>query len=73
MKLYHMMNVTFYKHVRSNNSLKTAKLFALHVQIQKFCQRGSNFDNFFFVDEGWEDPNTTISDHHRPASETPFK
>ena len=31
-----------------------------------FCQRGSNFDNFFFVllflvDEWWEDPNTTIS------------
>ena len=29
-----------------------------------FCQRRSNFDKFFFsflVDEGWEDPNTTIS------------
>ena len=28
---------------------------------RKFCQRGSNFDNFFFVYEGREDPNTTIS------------
>ena len=34
---------------------------------RKFCQRGSNFDNvflFFFlhvIDEGREDPNTTIS------------
>ena len=30
---------------------------------RKFCQRGSNFDVvfFFIVDEGWEDPNTTIS------------
>ena len=31
---------------------------------RKFCQRGSNFDNFsfftlFFVDEGRDDPNTT--------------
>ena len=31
---------------------------------RKFCQRGgggSNFDNVFLVDEGREDPNTTIS------------
>ena len=31
---------------------------------RKFCQRGSNFNNvvfFFLADEGWEDPNTTIS------------
>ena len=31
---------------------------------RKFCQRGSNFDKFFFlllVDEGREYPNTTIS------------
>ena len=27
---------------------------------EKLCQRGSNFD-VFLVDEGWEDPNTTIS------------
>ena len=32
---------------------------------RKFCQRGSNFDNVFLVDERWEDPNTTIS---RPSS-----
>ena len=25
-----------------------------------FCQRESNFDIAFLVDEGWEDPNTTI-------------
>ena len=23
-----------------------------HARIQKICQRGSNFDNFFLVDEG---------------------
>ena len=29
---------------------------------KKFCQRGSDFDNgFFLVDEGRDDPNTTIS------------
>ena len=27
---------------------------------RKFCQRGSKFD-FFLVDDGREDPNTTIS------------
>ena len=44
---------------------------------RKFCQRGSNFDwfmTFFFLNvEGREDPNKTISDHHRPASKTPFE
>ena len=28
---------------------------------RKFCQRVSNFDNVFLVDEGRKDPNTTIS------------
>ena len=31
---------------------------------RKFCQRGTNFDVFgcfFLVDEGWENPNSTIS------------
>ena len=28
---------------------------------RKFCQRGSNFDTFFLVDEGREDPSTTVS------------
>ena len=28
---------------------------------RKFCQRGSNFEAFFLVDEGREDPNTTKS------------
>ena len=37
---------------------------------RKFCQRGSKFDNvsfflFFLVDDGIEDPNTTI---HGPSS-----
>ena len=27
----------------------------------KYCQRGSNFDNVFLPDEGWEDPDATIS------------
>ena len=41
---------------------------------RKFCQRGSNFGNLsILVDEGRDDPHTTLVDHHRPASETPFK
>ena len=28
---------------------------------RKFCQRGPNFDVIFLVDEGREDPSTTIS------------
>ena len=28
---------------------------------RKFCQRGSNFDNFFLFDEGKNDTNTTFS------------
>ena len=28
---------------------------------RKLCQRWSNFDNFFLVDEGSEDPNNIIS------------
>ena len=32
----------------------------MHVS-RKLCQRGSNFDNFFLVDEGRKDSNTTIS------------
>ena len=28
---------------------------------KKFCQRGSNFDKVLLVEEGREDPNTTIS------------
>ena len=44
---------------------------------RKFCQRGSNFENFFLVDEWREDLNNTISEpssarhlayQHRPAS-----
>ena len=31
-----------------------------------------NFDNFFVVDEGREDPNTTISGPSSAASETPL-
>ena len=27
---------------------------------RKFCQRGSNFDDVFVLDEAREDPNTTI-------------
>ena len=39
------------------------------VDPRKFCQRWSNFDKaFFLIDEGREDPNTTIN-----ASEKPFK
>ena len=55
---------------------------------RKFCQRWSYFDNVFFsfffslfffsffsffsLMRGRKDPNTTISGHQRPASETPF-
>ena len=41
--------------------------FAHFAWIQMFCQRGSDFDNvffvvvFFLVNEGRDDPNTTIS------------
>ena len=28
---------------------------------RKFCQRETIFDDIFLVDEGWEDPNTTLS------------
>ena len=28
---------------------------------RKFCQRESNYDNVFLVDDAKEDPNTTIS------------
>ena len=38
---------------------------------RKFCQRGVNY--FPFFDKGKEDPNSTKSGHHGPASETPFK
>ena len=41
---------------------------------RKFCQKGSNFDVFYFlVDEGRDDPNTTKSGNRRPASKMPFK
>ena len=37
------------------------KLYDLHARIQKVLSEGSKFDNFFIVDEGIEDPNTTIN------------
>ena len=37
-----------------------------------FCQRGSNYDNVFLVDEGrFLVP--LYAGHNRPASETPLK
>ena len=33
----------------------------MHLSIQKILSEGLNFDNFYLVDEGKEDPNTTIS------------
>ena len=40
----------------------------------KFCQRGSNFDNFFKLMRGRERIQITLkAGHYRPASETPFK
>ena len=38
---------------------------------RKFCQRGSNSNNDFLLDERREDPNTTIADHRRPADDGP--
>ena len=32
-----------------------------NVRIQKIMSDGSNLDNGILVDEGWEDPNTTLS------------
>ena len=41
---------------------------------RNFCQRGSNFDNFFFVVLGDEMIKIALkAGHHWPASETPFK
>ena len=39
---------------------------------RKFCQRGSKVDcaSFFLVDEGLEDPNTTVNE---PSSSPPDK
>ena len=43
---------------------------------RKFCQRGSKFDNAFFLVEGIEDPNTAIngpsSAHQRNAISMAF-
>ena len=45
--------------------------------LRKFYQSGSNSDNVFYImfiliDEGREDPNTTISGPSSVTSETPF-
>ena len=41
---------------------------------RKFCQRGSDFDNvFFLVDEGRDDPNTTISGPTSARQQTSLK
>ena len=41
--------------------LKMACIFSMRGSV-KFSQRGSKFDNvFFLVDEGIEDPNTAIN------------
>ena len=40
---------------------------------ESFVRGGPTLTTFFFlVNEGRDDPNTTINGHHRPASETPF-
>ena len=36
-------------------------------------REGSNFDNFFLIGDGREDPTPLYAGHHWPASETPFK
>ena len=42
---------------------------------ESFVRGGPTLTLFFlfFYDEGREDQNTTITDHHWPASKTPFK
>ena len=40
---------------------------------EKIVREGPTLTTFFLADEGREDQNITISSHHRPASETPFK
>ena len=52
------------------DTIWTWRLHMLTFGSRKFCQRGSNFDVFFFLffffaDEGREDPSATIS---RPSS-----
>ena len=49
----------------SENELKFYNLEARMRGSRKVCQRGSDFDNVFLVDEGREDSNTTIN---RPSS-----
>ena len=56
-------------------------LFCAHIACggvrgsRKFCQRGSNFDNFslFLVDDGRNDQKITINGPSSAASETPIK
>ena len=49
-----------------------------HARIQEVFLPTLFYGVFFFlffclVDEGREDPYTSIADHHRTASQTPFK
>ena len=37
-------------------------------RFRQFCQRGSNFDNFFLFDEGRKDPNFTLSEQSNVQS-----
>ena len=59
----------------NNYSEKRVRLRRLMHGPRQLCQRGSNYDNLFLVDEWRTDPNTTLSGqyNHRHASETPFK
>ena len=45
-----------------------------HARIQKICQRGSNFDNFFFsLMRGGRIKIPLLAGNHQPPIETPFK
>ena len=44
--------------------------YVYHAQIQRVCHRGPDC---FLVNEGIDDPNTTLNGPSSAASETPFK
>ena len=53
-----------YTHINKSMWFIQCHKIVLHLCMRgskKICQRGSNFDNVFLVDEGREDPSTTIS------------
>ena len=69
------MAIGSFRNAGSGHSRESIGTFVM-LGSRKFSQRGSKFDNFFFVflvDEGIEDPNITINGPSTAASKTPLK